>query len=633
MASKLTENDVSKWFSTINLALEWRKPYEDIWDRVIDYLKGRYFNEMSDSDRICVNMVRPHVNVVVPAIYSRNPDVIVRPQRRWETETDELVRKRAEVMQNLLRYYLKELDLKTEIKLCILDAVMTGHSWVKTGYELKLQQLQEEASEKETVISKVLKMVGLKEDDPVENDEPIINEKILSERPWALRVSPYDMIVPALSRRPEELSWMSNRIIMTLDEAREKYDNEKIKPSANGKQLLAGLRGSKYKDTKVGDDIDFAIVHEIWHRDSQCRYVLIEGNEKAIEDDDSDFTFLDSGYHPFIQLRFNEIIDEFYPQGDIESAEPQILELNNIRTMMSKHIKRYNRRYISRPSALDPSAKADLVAGEDGVVVEVSHTYSEDPIDSVVSPIKDASITQDAYAVEARVKDDIFTILGTSDYASKAQGGARTATEASIIATQSRFRVEERIDLISEFVGKIIRNLAMISQKYMDSQLVGSILGVDGLKYWQQLEDDDEIKRQFAFDVIYGSTTPINKELDREQYQRFYAMTKDDPYIDQVKLRLNLIRKQDLENPESWLMPQIAQQLDMQRLAAVKMGLLLGTPQNALGASILSGKGQGQGGAERLPTGQPRGMPGDLGEGPELPGGTGGTQLAGGQGY
>jgi hypothetical protein len=356
-------------------------------------------------------------------------------------------------------------------------------------------------------------------------------------------------------------------------------------------------------------------------------YTFAADHDKPLEEKKCEYTFLDSKYHNYVQLRFSEIIDEFFPQGDIEPAEPQILELNDIRTQMNNHRKRGNRIHISKPGAFDPQALADLKKGEDGTLVEHSLTYQETPLQDIVQPITYAPLSQDIYQVEARIKDDLFTILGTSDYASTAQRGARSATEASIIATQSRHKVEERIDAINGFAERIIRNLAMICQKYLDSEQVGAVIGDDAI-YWLQMNSRKEIQGEFIYNVIYGSTTPINKEVDREQFMKFYMITRDDPYYDQVKLRLQLNRKFDLENPEEWLVSKIAEELSLQRMRAVKKGLLLGAPVNALGQGGEPGRVPSQGEGERLPTGQPQGLPGDLGGEPSVPGGTGGTNLA-----
>lgn len=626
---KITEDEVKKWFNEIQLSLAWRKPYEDVWDRVIDYLKGKYFDKLSDKDQICVNMVRPHVNVVIPAIYSRNPDVLVLPRRR-DDYNDDLIRKRAEIMQNLLRYYLKELDIKTEVKLCILDGVLTGHSWAKTGYETEFSaDNKQETLNQETIVSRVLTALGIKET-PEKEDEFQLNEKIVSERPWVLRTSPYDMIVPTLSRRKEELYWIGERIILPYDQVmdNEGYDTVGLKPSVSASEIMSALRGAKYKRIDIGDKISYCILWEIWDSVTKQVHTLCEGHRRALETKDSEYTFLDSKYHPYIMLRFNEIVDEFYPQSDIEPAEPQILELNSIRTQMVEHRKRYNRRYLARPGVLGPQAKADLKAGEDGAIIELEPTAAEGVIESMLIPVIDASIPQDVYVIESRVKDDLFTILGTSDYASQASRGARTATEASIIATQSRFRVEERIDLIGQFVQRIVRNIAMIAQRYMDSEQVGNVVGLDSI-YWIQIKDRREIQGEFSYDVVYGSTTPINREVENEQFMKFYMLAKDDPYYDQAKLRLQLVRKFNLENPESWLVKQIADMLESQRLVAAKKGFLLQGPANPLISTLQPGRVPSQGQGQRLPTGQPSGLPGDLGGGPEIPGGKGGTQLAG----
>lgn len=629
----LDETDVMKMLNEINFSLKWRKSYEDKWDRTIGYLKGQFFDSFDDEDRICVNLIRPHVNVVIPAVYSKNPDVIVSPRKEIDNE-DELCLKRAEIMQNLLRYYLKELDIKTEVKLCILDAIMTGLGWAKTAYSTEFENIEEvDKEDKITLVAKITKMFSGKSDDSNESDdeesELSYSDKIISESPWAMRVSPFDIIVPSLSRRETELGWITERIILPYEEVMEMedFDVSGLKPSANANELLAKLRGGGYKKSPDGDGINFSILYERWNRDTQQVITLAEGHKKALQVKDSEYTFLDTNHHPYVSLRFGEITDEFYPQGDIEPAEPQIKELNEIRTQMTRHRKRYNRRYIARPGAFDEAAKADLKSGEDGTVIEHSNIYLEDPIGDLIEPIMDAPLPPEVYQIEARVKDDMFTILGTSDYASSTQQGARTATEASIIATQSRFKVEERIDQVGTFVGRIIRNIAMIAQKYMSADQVADILGDDSV-YWKQLTSRRQIQGEFSYDVVYGSTTPIDRATELEKYMQFFGIVRDDPMYNQIKVRLELVRKNNYAYPESWLQPAVAQIIEKQRLAAVKTGALLGYPANALGMNPTAGGSVQSTGANKLPTGQPRGLPGDLGGAPAAAGGNGGTALA-----
>lgn len=628
------EDIVNKWFRELHISQVWRQPYEETWDRVIDYLKTKFYDQMDDDDRVCINLVHPHVRVVIPAIYSRNPDVICEPRRR-DLVDDNVIRKRAEVMRNLLRYDMKEMKLKTEVKLCILDAVLTGHAWVKTGYETEFGYDPIFEREKEGFISRYLQDIGIKEK---REKKKIVgyNERVVSESVWTLRVSPYDLFVPAFTRRPEELRrrWIAERFIEPYDDIMENddYDTDGLKPSSNAKALLAELRGCLPGDVPVGDDTKYVIRWEIWDGRTDEVICLAEGHKRFLKKPhDSEYTMFNSGYHPYLMLRFNEVNDEFYPVGDIEPAEPQIEELNDVRTKLNIHLRRYNRKYMAAPGVLDAEAKMGLKSGEDGVVIELSNTADtqDKPLESLLAPIQDAPLPPEIYAIEGRVKDDFFSITGTIDYTSMAAGNARTATEAQIRSTQSRFRVEERIDLIGEFVQAILTNIAMLRQKFSSAEDVSEIVGLDAM-YWQQMNSDEDIRSEFIYNVVYGSSTPISIEVKREQFDKFYVMVKDDPMWDQIKIRLQLAREHGLDIPESWLRPDIAKALEAQMLIAVKSGMLVGNSQDAPGSVGRVPRVIGQGSGEKLPTGQPRGLAAAR---PSVPGGTGGTSLENGAKY
>lgn len=623
---------VSEMLSDIRASLVWREEYEDTWMRTIEYLKGKYIDpdKEEETDEVCINMVRPHVSVVIPAIYSKNPDLLVHPTR-ISRQGDELARKRAEVVQNVMRYQMRELELKTEVKLAILDGLICGHAWGKTGYSTEFENLTEDQQQEETLISRFLKLMGIKEQDVTEEEYYSLHQKIINEYEWAIRVSPFDVIVPMFSRRFETLDRITQRFIVTHDEVMndDSLDTKDLKPNVTSSQILQYLQRSSKKHIPMQYDTDYNILYEVYDRKTKKIYTLAEDHPKILQVKDTPWTFLDTKFHNFVMLRMNEVNDEFYPQSDIEPAEPQLLELNDVRTQMNTHRKRYNRKYLSKPGALDPAAKEQLRNGEDGVILELTSSYDEEPVANVVASLVDAALPPEVYAVETRIKDDLFTILGTSDYASSASGGARTATEASIIAAQSRFRVEERIDVIGRFVEQMVRNLALIAMRFYGYEKIEKIVGPDDAIFWEQIYDDEELRQEYRYEIIYGSSAPINRDVDREQFIKFYSLVKDDPYFDQVKLRHEFARKFQLENPESWLNPQIAQLIEKQRLILAQQGKLLNSGQDEEPDNV--GEVPRGGEAGTLPTGQPEGLPGDIsGDNiePEIPGGRGGTALA-----
>lgn len=626
----MDSKEVQRWQDQINQSLLYRKPREDVWKRVHAYLQGQYFEDSNkELDEISVNMVHTHARVVVPAIYSRNPEVIVTPQRS-DIRQEAILTKRAEVTHRLLKYLMKEMKIKNSVKLAILDAVLFGIGYIKLGYETEFAEMDGSEQDTPTVIQRLLSKLGIKSSSPGSEDDTddLLNIKITREQPWALRVSPFNIITPAVTSTPDQLWWIAERLILPhrLVTSMDEYDTDGLKPAWTLKDIFKTMPGYEAtSNTSVGDDDEYDVLYEIYDPYEKQLITIADGYDKPLQVKDFEFTFLDSKFHPYVELRFNEIPDKYVPAGDIEPAEAQQLELNDIRTKESRHTKRYNRRYVTKPGAFSTTSKEKLIEGEDGTIVEAEQTYADTPIGELIEPIIDAPLPPDVYAYEGRVMETLLNILGTNDYAAKA-GNTKTATEASILAAQSRVRVEERIDLVNDFIQCIITGIMQMCMKLMSPDQVSNIVGTDGM-YWQQCDDDDEIRKMLYFDIVYGSTLPINRDVDREQYSKFFMLTRNDPYFDQVKIRQELCLRYDLSDPESFMDPKIVEMLEEQRKEAIQAGMALPSLMNASGAPDDAGRVPDLGKRGSSLSGDPSDAGDDLGDGPEIPGGLGGTAM------
>lgn len=558
MAKKLSTEDVKKWQARIEFSRKWRKPYEDKWKRYIEYLEGIYYDTPDDSDQIAVNLVFPMVRVIIPSIYSKNPDVLVYSRRG-----DEL-KDQADAMAKYLRYTVKEMELKEEIKLCILDAICTGHGWMKQGFDTYFEggdYEKDPTSIGEKVVSFVKSVLGAEDYESTEEDYAIRpNEKIVAEKPWALRVSPFNMFLPAYWTNLKTVPWLAEQIIMPLQDVKDnpRFKNTKdLKPSSGVRELLTNSPITA--NSADGTDEEYVILYEVWDRRENCIHVLAKDHEKELDYKENEYDMLDSTL-PYTMLRFNETPDKIYPQSDIEPIEPQLRELNKIRTQMSNHRKRFNRRYLYKEGAFTDESIAKLESGEDGTMAPVE---GEENIDAAFKPVQDAPLSNDVYQGEIRVKDDITNISGITDYqrGSIAQG-AKTATEASIVEGQSRNRTEERLDCVNTFALRIIRNLAMMSQKFLEVEDVIPILGEEqAVTGWMKL-DRDTIQGEFLYEIVYGSTVPISKEVERNQFLQLYGLTNQDPMFNQIRLREELLRQFDKRDVKAFLNPIVVQQLD-----------------------------------------------------------------------
>jgi len=573
---KLSTDEVRMWQERIKLSAAWREPFEKKWNRYIGYLQGKYITTSSGMDEIAVNLVHPMVRVIIPAVYSKNPDVVVYP-RKSDPQTVEA----ANVMQVFLRYLFKEIGLKREIKLCILDALLTGHAWVKTGFQTdydedSAEEIKETSSKIQTMIDMFLRSLGLKKPSDKELNEEYEeafalnpNEKVIEERPWALRTSIFDIFVPAYSSRVEELPWIVHRTLYPMVDLKAHptlWLPKTIEPSCDIRELLR----------KKGQEVSFSTLNDNISTDDDLLYKVIDeiydlrtGRILHISDNDdycygvkrNEYDFLDAR-HPFVRLAFNEVTDQFYPMSDVEPWEPQIDELNKTRTQMLNHRKRYNRRYVYKENAFTAENLELLKSGEDGIAVPTS----EDSAREAFVPVEDAALPPDVYAVEQRIKQDITEISGITGYQKgNTQAGAKTATEAAIVESQSRSRSEERVDVVNEFANAIAKNLAEISQKFMSKEVVFPIVGELALS-WVQIDDSEAIKGDFMYETIFGSSLPVDPNVDRQQFMEFYNMAANDPMFDPVKLRLELVRKSRLPAPETFLNMKVAKMIKDKRI-------------------------------------------------------------------
>lgn len=559
----LKTDDVKKWLARIELSKKWREPQEKKWKRYKDYLQNIYYDSADmNQDNISVNLVFPMVRVIIPSIYSRNPDVMVIPRKGPAFQDN------AQAMYQFLKYIIKEIDLKTEVKLTILDAIIYGHGWCKQGYESEFAETEPDGEEGTSIFDVVKSMAKnmFSSDDGTDSEvEPQEeeynyalrpNEKLVAERPWALRVSPDDMFVPAFTRTPNIMPWIAQRFILPTEDIKNnpRFKNTKdLKPSRNIQELLGR---SDYMNSLTPSDTEYTVLYEIHDGRENMIYTLADSNDKPLEEKENEYTEILQGRYQFEMLRFNEVPDEFYPTSDIEPWEPQIVELNRIRTQQSIHRKRFNRRYITKRDSFTAEDLDDLKNGEDGTIVQTD----EENLTNAILPIEDATLSQDVYQTEGRIKDDVTEISGITGYQrGSVSQGAKTATEASIVESQSRSRVDERLDVVNTFVLRVIGNVADISQAFMTQEEVAPIIGDDLVPSWVTITPD-QIKGDFLYDIVYGSSLPINKDVDRQQFLQLYEMAANDPYYNPVKFRTELLRKFDIRDVDSYLAPGVATQ-------------------------------------------------------------------------
>ena len=112
-------------------------------------------------------------------------------------------------------------------------------------------------------------------------------------------------------------------------------------------------------------------------------------------------------------LRNYDIPDHFYPMGELEAIEPLQMELNQTRTQMMNHRKRFSRKWLYKESAFDVDGRSALESDEDNVLVPV---IAEEALSGVIAPMPAVMSPPEFYNQSELISGDINQVSGVSEY-------------------------------------------------------------------------------------------------------------------------------------------------------------------------------------------------------------------------
>ena len=498
MARESNVNKLSNYRKNIDYAKTWRanENYDQLWQRLINLYRGRQYRGQAVGDRLLVNISFSTINTLAPAVSIGRPKINVNPRRPEDGE-------KAILTEAIINYWWQHYNCQKEFQRAVKDYLILGHGWVKTGYrfveESKLDNVEYSADE----------AASNKPADDVEA-ETIIRE----DRPFLERVDPFEMFVDPDATSMEDARWIAQRTRRPLKDAKidKRYDaaaRKELSPSSY--QKYANMDKGYRVDSGSSPDEAYCDIYEYYNIDTGEMSVFSDsgGDKFLIKPIKMPYAF----GHPFYMLRNYDIPGFFYPMGELEAIEPLQYELNETRTQMMLHRKRYSRKWLFMESAFDDDGRQALVSDEDNVVVPVK---SGENLNNVVVPMPALINPPEFYNQSTLIQNDIDRVSGVSEY----QRGAipettRTAREAAIIAEAGNARVAEKLIAIENGIAACASNLIMLAQQFMTGEQTVRVIGSESAPVWLTF-DRDYIAGEFDFVVEAGSTAPRNEAFRRD---------------------------------------------------------------------------------------------------------------------
>ena len=489
MAKKSSADHLRHAKMRLEASKKWRKQdgYDGLWKRMNDLYRGKHFDDYKNEDQMLVNIAFSTVNVISPSISVNYPKITV-------NATSAEFAPQAVIAEAVVNYWWRHKDIRTEFRRAVKDMLAFGHGWIKVGY-----RFVEEEVEGESEISEAnLNGIG--------HPTTIVRE----DSPFAERVSVNDVFVDPDATSMKDIKWIAQRIRRPIADVR----NDKRYAKA-ARLDVTPMAVSRYADDpsrrKVYDKNEgYAEIWEYYDISSNSMSVFCEGSDMfLVKPMKMPYSF----GQPFVMLRNYDVPDHFYPIGDLESIEPLQLELNETRSQMMNHRKKFSRKYLYKESAFDQLGRSALESDDDNVMVPVS---SDEPIGNVVTAFPAVINPPEFYNQSNMIIGDIDRISGVSEF----QRGAvseirRTATESSLMQDAANARTSDKLAVVEQAIAEVGRRMLQLAQQFMQGEQVARVMGRDGEPLWVNF-DRDYLQGDFDFEVAAGSTQPHNESFKRQ---------------------------------------------------------------------------------------------------------------------
>lgn len=491
MAKKSSADYLKKVKTSIESSRRWRKDdgYDGTWRRMKDLYRGRHFDDYKNEDQMLVNIAFSTINVISPSISVNYPKITVNSVKPENAPN-------AVIAEAVVNYWWKKRNIRSEFRRSVKDMLAFGHGWIKVGYRF-VEEEQVKLGEEEY-------------SDTASGGEMTTTTVIREDSPFAERVSVHDVFVDPDATSMNDIKWIAQRIRRPISEI--KNDKRYSKLARESVQVMAVSKYSDDPSRKQIHDKNIGYA-EIWEY-----YDVVAGTMCIFSETSDNFLIKPQAMpysfgQPFVMMRNYDVPDNFYPIGDLESIEPLQRELNETRSQMMNHRKKFSRKYLYKESAFDQMGRSALESDEDNVMVPV---MSDEPIGSVVTAFPAVINPPEFYNQSNMIIGDIDRISGVSEF----QRGAvaeirRTATESSLLQDAANARTSDKLAVVEQAIAEVGRRMIAMAQQYMTGQQVARVTGRDGEPMWVQF-DRDYLAGDFDFEVAAGSTQPHNESFRRQ---------------------------------------------------------------------------------------------------------------------
>jgi len=550
------------WESRIDQAKTARQDIEKCWDEAYAYydndqmshrsastgLSGgnkRFTRHLGDSWSETENVVFSNIATILPMLYAKNPTAEFTASNEMNKELAKLL---SIVINKLFNMqHAPGINLKSKARRGILNALLTNSAYLKIGWVQKEDSAETAMAEIQNLAVKLEKAPNKHELMEIEGEIQALEEKISFLSPSGPTVSmksPYRIYTDPTSTEPDmsDCNWIAEWDMLPtayLNAVYAKEEDEQyksvyepthilkagclntIEDEVNNFSLVADqtqLEAAKYgyKNNQAFKSAQHTKVWYIW--DKTTRRVMLFADNKWewplwVWDDPLKIL----GFFPYSKLWFHETPEGSQPKGETTYYLDQQDAINDIHSEVNKMRKwaKSNIAYVKGTISQDDVEQ--LLKGPDGTARGVSVAEGM-KLSDVMQAIVPPSINRpELWNVDNRFAA-INRITGISDAQRGSQFKTNTTNQAiDFYEKNTDIRIDEKIDAIEDWLGRLAFALAQLIMRYWTVDDVAKLVGPQLAQSWVQITDPDEFRMSFNFQVVGGSTDKPTSKMKKKQ--------------------------------------------------------------------------------------------------------------------
>jgi hypothetical protein len=460
----------------------------------------------SERSRVVVNYTLNAIETKVNSVAFRYPQFFLKPKTR-EGQGYEDVAKAA------IECEWRKAGIQSEMRRAWKDKEIYGLGVVYTGWLFTTETGKRMESGRPPIWEEQMMMPD-QTPNPTDNWQPETQQVVRDDRFLAKRINPRHFFVsPEAGPDLECAEFCGYCEVRPLEEVKA---DSRLKNTRQLKGSMTNLQAFFDKDMvkeyiendpdepdKAPDDVKRVKLYHYYEKKRRIHVVMCDEHEKPLLVEK--WTWEHDRY-PFRVKQNPTDNDCFWGIPSPLLIEHQQRELNEARSQLSDHRRRFLPKFQAPQGILSSKAKNALKSADAGEVVE--HTSSEP---APVHPIEMPTIQPEVYATEQMVSTDIQTVLAINPYQMGRAPSKRTPTaEVEAIQSQGAPRAENDRQMFEEWCAEIAEDCLAWLKMYSVRTRQLPIYDTDGNV--QSFIDftREQIAGEYDIEVYVGSTTPPN---------------------------------------------------------------------------------------------------------------------------